>query len=206
MDGTNEEPLWDEYQWERFFRQQDEKTERYMELMERYLDHPKRDEMIAKEMGWDLGDPSAVLGQIEEPSDTELDALEAEEIEDEEELIESHPLYRAAIELTLWVDDLLADHAALHGEPEADHLSSGCSLATAKVAAALSNSNDPEIGMTIAYLKRALKAIGETLDAATALTPRFAPGTSTELRHRIFQVRDRIVTLMGTCRAQWRKR
>src|ERR1700704_6239356 len=43
---------WDEYEWERFLQQQDHKTEKYMELLEKYLDHPERDQIIAREMGW----------------------------------------------------------------------------------------------------------------------------------------------------------
>ena len=37
------EPAWDEYDWERFLQQQDSKTERYMELFEKYIDDPNRD-------------------------------------------------------------------------------------------------------------------------------------------------------------------
>jgi hypothetical protein len=43
---------WDEYDWERFLQQQDSKTERYMELFEKYIDDPNRDQIIAQEMGW----------------------------------------------------------------------------------------------------------------------------------------------------------
>ncbi len=46
------ERAWDEYDWERFLQQQDHKTEKYMELLEKYLDHPQRDQIIAREMGW----------------------------------------------------------------------------------------------------------------------------------------------------------
>src|SRR5438045_9764331 len=46
------ERMWDEYDWERFLQQQDEKTEKYMELLEKYLDDPQRDEIIAREIGW----------------------------------------------------------------------------------------------------------------------------------------------------------
>ena len=45
------ERVWDEYEWERFLQQQDQKTEKYMELLETYLDDPRRDEIIAREMG-----------------------------------------------------------------------------------------------------------------------------------------------------------
>src|SRR5438874_3906841 len=46
------EGIWDEYDWERFLQQQDQKTEKYMELLEKYIDDPQRDEIVAREMGW----------------------------------------------------------------------------------------------------------------------------------------------------------
>jgi len=46
------ERMWDEYDWERFLQQQDHKTEQYMQLLEKYLDDPQRDQIIAREMGW----------------------------------------------------------------------------------------------------------------------------------------------------------
>ena len=46
------ERMWDEYDWERFLQQQDQRTEKYMELLEKYIDDPNRDEIIAREMGW----------------------------------------------------------------------------------------------------------------------------------------------------------
>src|SRR5690349_24985337 len=54
MSGFDHQPerAWDEYDWERFLQQQDHKTEKYMELLEKYLDHPQRDQIIAREMGW----------------------------------------------------------------------------------------------------------------------------------------------------------
>ena len=48
--------IWDEYQWERFLQQQDRNTEKYFGLLEKYLDHPDRDNIIAKEMGWESFD------------------------------------------------------------------------------------------------------------------------------------------------------
>ena len=44
--------IWDEDHWERFLQQQDQKTEKYMELLEKYIDDPQRDEIVAREMGW----------------------------------------------------------------------------------------------------------------------------------------------------------
>src|SRR3954469_1477587 len=107
MGGFEDEPerMWDEYDWERFLQQQDHKTEKYMELLETYLDHPQRDQIIAQEMGWT---------QLLEPKDwsAEVDALldvnEAqqedengcEEDQDATDTFEDHSLYRGAFALT----------------------------------------------------------------------------------------------------------
>src|SRR5437867_11768658 len=105
------ERIWDEYEWERFLQQQDGKTEKYMQLLETYLDDPDRDEIIAREMGWtqllDAKDWSA-----------EVDALLDEDAEDEDgfdpgdavrapETIEQHSLYQAALCITIWIDKLV---------------------------------------------------------------------------------------------------
>lgn len=202
------ERVWDEYDWERFLQQQDQKTEKYMELLERYLDDPQRDEIIAREMGW------SHLQDTEDWSE-EVDALmenEAEEELDETatafDTFEDHSLYRSAFALTVWIDELFDGNATLQNEPAAVKLATQSALASAKLAAALSDQDADEIGMTIAYLKRALKAITTSLDAATQLSSR---GLITDAQHsvlqqRLFQVRDGIISLMGEYRGEWRRR
>ena len=183
MPGYEHEPdrVWDEYEWERFLQQQDHKTEKYMELLEKYLDHPQRDQIIAREMGW-----TQLLNEDE--GDTwsdEVDAMLAEESSSDdgeraigEDSIRRSPtaskitaLYRAAFALTVWIDQLFDEQAALQNEPAAVKLATHSALASAKLAAALSDDDVDEIGMTIAYLKRALKAITVSMEArrATAL-------------------------------------
>jgi len=43
---------WDEFDYEKFMRESDARTDKYAELLEKYMDHPDRDKIIAKEMGW----------------------------------------------------------------------------------------------------------------------------------------------------------
>jgi len=43
---------WDEFDYEKFMRECDARTDKYAELMDKYMDHPDRDRLIAKEMGW----------------------------------------------------------------------------------------------------------------------------------------------------------
>ena len=206
------ERMWDEYDWERFLQEQDQKTEKYMQLLETYLDDPRRDEIIAREMGWtqllDAKDWSA-----------EVDALLDEDAEDEDgfdpgdavrapETIEQHSLYQAALALTIWIDQLFDQKPLLQNEPAAIRLATHSALASAKLAAALSGDDVDEIGMTIAYLKRALKAITISLDAAAQLLSKklITGAQHSVLRQRLFEVRDGIITLMGEYRAEWRRR
>src|SRR5688572_30867549 len=217
MSGYEHEPdrVWDEYEWERFLQQQDHKTEKYMELLEKYLDHPQRDQIIAREMGW-----TQLLNEEEgETWSDEVDAMLAEESTSGENRVgeeastftdgfEDHSLYRAAFALTVWIDQLFDEQAALQNEPAAVKLATHSALASAKLAAALSDDDVDEIGMTIAYLKRALKAITVSMEAGAQLLSEqlITPRQHSVLQQRLFEVRDGIITLMGQYRGEWLRR
>src|SRR5439155_8998388 len=165
MAGFEGEPerIWDEYQWERFLQQQEGKAEKYMRLLEEYLDDPQRDEIIAREMGWtqllDAKDWIEKLDALPDEVVTEEDDSCIDRASRSAEPFEGHDLYRAAFALTIWIDHLFDRNASLPNEPAAVKLATQAALANAKLAAALSSDSLSEIGMTIAYLKRALKAI-----------------------------------------------
>lgn len=214
------EKVWDEYDWERFLQQQDRKTEKYMELQERFMDHPERDQIIAREMGWhhllnSHGESWAdqvdleFLAELQEESgivdDDEVTAYE--EGDEEGELV--HPLYECAFTLAVWVGELL-DNAPepLRSHPAAIRLSTHADIAGQKLAAALSDDDVDELGMTIAYLKRALGAVTVGLSCASDLLKGklLTPDQFGLLNGRLFQVRDGIITLMGEFRAEWRRR
>ena len=55
---------WDEYQWERFLQEQDRNTEKYFGLLEKFANHPERDDLIAREMGWDSCADDAEIEEI----------------------------------------------------------------------------------------------------------------------------------------------
>ncbi len=219
MSGYDHEPdrAWDEYEWERFLQQQDHKTEKYMELLEKYLDHPQRDQIIAREMGW------TQLLQSDDWSD-EVDALLSRRIEPGSEAEESarsadeqsrRGQFRGSQSLSGGVRPDGLDRstfrratAALQNEPAAVKLATHSALASAKLAAALSDDDVDEIGMTIAYLKRALKAITVSMEAAAQLLSErlITPRQHAVLQQRLFQVRDGIICLMGEYRGEWLRR
>ncbi len=214
MAGHDSESAWDEYEWERFLQQQDQKTEKYMELLEKYIDDPQRDEIVAREMGWyhqaeESGeewneDPDL---QFEEEG-SEEGILPSQLINDCAESFEQHVLYRAAFSLTIWIDRLFERKASLQNDPAAVKLATHAALASAKLAAALSDEEAEELGMTIAYLKRSLKAITVAMDASAQLIGEksLTREQHAVLQQRLFQVRDGIILLMGEFRGEWLRR
>jgi hypothetical protein len=214
MADEHEQPEreWDEYEWERFLQNQDLRTERYLELLEQYVDHPERDVIIAKEMGWfefsageEAWEASCAGGAEEgdEEGPLELDA------DAEEQALEEHPLYRNAFELTVWLDGVLeARGERVTGHPAAKELAKQTCILGGKVASALSGPEESELGMTIAYLKRALRAANLALNAYAEVHRERLLGRvrDKQLRARLFEVRDTIVVLMGETRAEWKRR
>ena len=210
--GEESERMWDEYDWERFLQQQDHKTEKYMQLLEQYLDDPQRDQIIAREMGWtqllDANDWSTEVDALLDENPAEESASDTDQAAAAFDTFEDHSLYRAAFALTIWIDQLFDEDPSLQNEPAAVKLATHSALASAKLAAALSDDDVDEIGMTIAYLKRALKAVTISMDAAAQLlSGKLITATQhSVLQRRLFQVRDGIITLMGEYRSEWRRR
>ncbi len=205
--------VWDEYQWERFLQQQDRNTEKYFGLLEKYLDHPDRDKIIAREMGWESFDEDRdaeweeLAGSLcEEELNQPEDAAEEPETDFEE--FSKSPIYQDTLKLHTWINSWIDRDAALKDNPEAIRLATRSAVCGAKLAAALCGDDHTEIGMTIAYLKRGLKAANDALEAGANLARdgRMTPRQRAFLNKLLFKVRNRIVDLMAEYRAEWRKR
>ena len=214
MPEENPDKLWDEYEWERFLQEQERRTEKYMGLIEKYMDHPDRDQIIAREMGWQIGNADdsrewedeveasfeeAVSGETEEPEERGREGFG----------FEKHPLYREAVAFNAELDEMFANAGqALREHPALISLRDGTMLAAAKLAGALNDDDIDELGMSIAYLKRGLRALTAALDAALQLQEcaMIDPTQFELLRSRIFSIRDGIVTAMGDYRSEFRRR
>ena len=164
-------------------------------------------------MGWtqllDEKDWSAEVDALLDETATEEEESDVDNTAASGETFQEHNLYRAAFDLTLWIDQLFDQNATLQNEPAAVKLATHAALASAKLAAALSGDHLDEIGMTIAYLKRALKAITTSMNAAAQLRKAAGLISRSEylvLQQRLFEVRDGIVSLMGEYRGEWRRR
>ncbi len=133
-----------EEQWERLLKQSDVKSARFGELMETLADHPERDAIVSREMGWtepipveddsseddddDEFDPSDVAdGEFEEDEfeDLEIDEIDPEEIEEclaeqaeHEAALKETEAYRAGSQ---WADNVRAALSdILHSADDSD--------------------------------------------------------------------------------------
>jgi hypothetical protein len=214
--SDHSDAVWDEFQWEQFLQQQEKRTERYMELLEKYMDHPQRDEIIAREMNW-----THLQEEQGREWEEEVDALFEQDQEDEEGEeaepeasypFESHPLYRQAIEFTAELGKIFDEETdqKIQEHPASNALQTGATVTAAKLAAALSDGEEgiDDLGMCIAYLKRALHAIHGCLSAVTQLNAAeiFDAERTGRIRGMLFAIRDGIVIKTGECRAEFRRR
>lgn len=222
-DAFGNPELWDEYQWEKFLQEQDRKTDKYFELFEKYSEHPNRDELIAREMGWsgemeeDDESPDSAIEwsgpEAEFFAEDEFEPEDDEEFMDEEDesllanLEKSEP-YIQSMELNRRVYRIVEQNEALRGHPLAVELATRATICSAKMAAALCGGNYSEVGMTIAYLKRSLKAANDCLAACMELREQglLKSEQAGEFAEILFSIRERLVDLMSEYRVELKRR
>ena len=213
MPEENTDKSWDEYDWERFLQEQERRTEKYVGLLEKYMDDPDRDSIIAREMGWTHligGETRDWEDEMESSFEDEMPGEFAEEPEESVTFgFEKHPLYRETIAFSAELDEMFVRlDEKVREHPAAITLRDETTLAAAKLAAALNDDDIDELGMSIAYLKRGLRALTTALDSAVKLHGEaLVPEQQFEmLRSRIFSIRDGIVSTMGDYRMEFRRR
>ena len=227
IDADATEETWDEFRCEELLRESDARGDKYRRLLEKYLDHPDCDRIVAHEMGWtwleealdEEAETSPALEDFDEstggeaffPSDIELAAPEASRegidwVRDERGRI-VHPIQKHAKEsLYALLDDLRAA-----GNPQEHHDGLGEFVAHfmtlgAKLAGALGSLArgwvGADSGLTIASLKRALDVLHQALTAAGALgadTP-FPAARIAYYRGELFAIREKMLALMAKLR------
>lgn len=82
-DQPQYERPWTEREWERFMLESDVRSAKFGELLETLIDHPDRDEIIAREMGWDREEAGDAVDF--DPSDSfDINAALEEALTDED--------------------------------------------------------------------------------------------------------------------------
>jgi hypothetical protein len=218
-DGTEE--VWDEFRCEELLRESDTRGDKYRRLLEKYLDHPDRDRIIAHEMGWTWIEKALDEKTQTPPVHTEAEDFLSTEIElpapepsregtdwvrDEDgEIV--HPIEKRATDALY----ALLDELRAAGNPEEHHDGLGEFVAhtmtlSAKLAGALGSLargwDSGESGLTIASLKRALAVLHQALAASEALGANisFPSARIAHFRGELFAIREEMLELMAELR------
>ncbi len=202
-----EDKEWDEFDYEQFMREGDARTDKYMELLDKYMDHPDRDRIVAREMGWTHLEEGLDEEQEEDGlkpgSKSDEDAVEGDPADI------SHPLSLRAFNASI----ALSHKCKELGKSKADDedlcaFLSEFQITGAKLAGALNSlayGRDLREGsFTVACLKRALghlHAAQAALEhvAAKNLLP---AETLAENRTELFAIREEILRLMDEFRGR----
>jgi len=230
--ADQEEMPWDEYRWERFKNHQDQKAERFIRLLDKYAGHPDREELVVRELELSVeacDDEVSLSGGAPGPDGLIPLSDAADDIDDDGDPEEVDLLERpfpATDEMWSQVRRNAAYQKAhdfcreIHRHiPEEQfgnapdqgiiRFMSHAYGVTAKLAGGLGGSNMGEdLGMSIAYCKRALNEAHRCLEALSGLERDGSlPQDKVDyLRKRALLVREEVVTQISSFRRLWRTR
>ena len=219
FDSGEAKPL-DEFGYEKIMRESDARTDKYMELLEKYEDHPDRERIVAREMGWHWleealeADERGALPpreQIEVPPLEPNPATEGVDwIRDKEGGVH-HPLTKRAFESAVSMWHFCKDRGLLGEDGDVDlaEMIFQFQTTSAKIAGALDSLAYDEDGLReggfiVAALKRALNYLHASMAAAEKVERKkiITPERLDLFRAELFGVREEILMLMQRFRAK----
>jgi hypothetical protein len=198
----------DEFEWELFLRASDRRSTKLGEVLEKYKDHPDRDRLVARAMGWkEIEEMLDAQGESsteeEEDEDLELDEPDEEEIARAEKPIR-HPLVRRIIDRSVELSRLTDDQQ----DKDIDEMVGSYMVVGPKVAGALTIGDrdlGPDLnmsGLVVAKLKRAVGELSHALSAADRLreSKRQLPFSLDDWVTEMLETRQAILALMDDFR------
>jgi len=194
------EQPWNEDQWEKFLKESEVRSAKFGELLETLMDHPDRDAIIDREMGWDKDDDApgmpwmeeAMEGQDEdededddddddgtfvmsEDDEAKIDGDEDDEPWEDHELKKMH-YYTKAFDFGLHVHDQLKPYLTSEEDEQdedmMDALANGFNIAAKLAGAHGMGYEDDMICGNIVCCKRSLESANECLRALKSLRER----------------------------------
>jgi len=214
---------WNEHDYEKFLKESDARTDKYMELLDQYGDSAEAEAKIAKEMGWldeDQTDDGQERMSIEEINaiceaganqpppepDPQREGIDWVRTEDGDL---RHPLQHRCFEsaMKFWhqADELGLDKSA---DKDLGQFIFEFQTTGAKLAGALNGiargAGFTDAAFTVAYLKRALDHLHKSQAGLEAVAPRkLLPETMVaEARKEMFEIREGILHLMDELRGR----
>ncbi len=206
------ELVWNEFDWERYLRQQDEGVLRYLAFYEQLRTHPERLDEAARLMGWGVEDwtsDAALDDDDEDEDDEDEDATEVDlGDEDDPYTLHKNPIFVATRALFLSLKrgwEQLADSGDKVPQKLALAYYAALLRAEDQAMQAVSALDFGDYAMAISLFKRALRDLNATL----AALPPEASAHSGALAHyreqafpRLFDLREVWLRVMNECREE----
>ena len=218
------EAEWDEHDFEKFLKESDARTTKYMELLDKYGDSDAAEEKIAREMGWlreltpeEAEEETRHIEEMNRACEEGLDAPPPEP-EPAREGIDwvrtedghiAHPLQHRCSEsmLQFWRRSKELGMEKL-ADQDLDQFIFEFQTTGAKLAGALNciaqNRRSADAAFTVACLKRALDHLHKSQAGLEAVAPKklLPEATVAEARKELFEIREGILKLMDEFRGR----
>lgn len=207
-EGDDREDLaWNEFDWERYLRAQDEVVQRYVAFYEQLRDHPERLDEVARFMGWDAEVWSTELVDLSTLEDDEEDEGSSD-FDDDPYTLHKNPVFIAtrAIQLTLkrsW-ESIAHDSRKV---PQGIALGFQTALHRAEENAllAIQSLDFGDYALAVSLFKRALRDLNQTLsylDDKQVAEHRALAAFRTDAFPRLFDLREIWLRVMQECRQE----
>lgn len=223
-EDPDEPEIWDEFKWEEFMKESDRKTDQYVQLLEKYFDHPDRNKIIAKEMGWTHISDEPDNEDNAEPN--KWDEFLRDEGEEGEEWkrktgygdmefdtgmddFQNLPVYQKAFDFTIDAMEILENRFHETNDESVDLFARSVIITPAKIAGGFGLGFDiRSLGGNIANCKRGLVAANQTLEALRQMKENnlIDDEIYREFHEKAKEVRDELAIWIVELRERFRKR
>ena len=191
------ELAWNEFDWERYLREQDESIHRYLRFYESCRTQPDRIDAVAEKMGW---------GQNEDGSEETKESADADFEDDDVYTLHKNPIFIAtkAINLGLrrsW--ETLALDSSKVPQPLAMSFLASLHRSEEQATHAIHALDFGDYAMAVSLFKRALSALNGSLallNADASLRHRAIVAWREDAQPRLFDLREIWLRVIAECR------
>ncbi len=199
------ELAWNEFDWERYLRAQDEAIHRYLGFYEAFRSRDDRIDLVAAQMGWE---PAA---EDEEPeAETEEDEAETAEFASQEEVYTLHknPVFVATKAIVLSIKrpwEILASQPGKLTPSLAVSYLAAVHRSEDYAMQAIHALDFGDYAMAISLLKRSLGALNDSLNLLSGEAAAAQPAVrdyAAEAKIRLFDLREVWLRVIAECRRE----
>ena len=190
------ELAWNEFDWERYLREQDGAIHRYLQIYDSCQAEPDRIDAVAEKMGWGQEDGA------EEASRADDDSA----LDDDVYTLHKNPIFISTKAISLGLRrswEALAVHGANVPQPLAVMFLGSLHRAEEQATHAIHALDFGDYAMAVSLFKRALSALNGSLallNADQALRHRAVANWREDAQPRLFDLREIWLRVMAECR------